>query len=227
MSLKIHNNVLLLLTFVIVNLYLVVETQQAISVYDISEDEVAKYVDEVEKSSGLLSLVQESFHMDFNVHRGIIDEELETIGRKISDELLKNLVSQIVLVGENGVKYANRTLDNETGFKTVFFAFRRNLNGKYDVVYCTAKQTRDINLTKIGYTALVAGTAATILSVAVPYVGIPVTLKMAATYVSGAVVAATCAAAGIGNRQKHMELQNVLLGYIGKELSDRKLLRFS
>ncbi|CAF0839531.1 unnamed protein product [Adineta steineri] len=234
MSLKIHNNVLLLLTFVIVNLYLVVETQQPISVYDISQDEVSKYIDEVEKHNGLLSLVRESFHIDFDVYRSITDVELRTIGRTISDDVLKNLVSRIVLVGENGLKYANRTLDNETGFKTVFFAFRRNLNGKYDVVYCTAKQIRDIDLTKIGYIAVIAGITASAVPLAVPYVAMAVPYVGLAAASVGLVApyaglkigaAAVCAVAGTGfYQQNYMEMQNVILGYIGNELSNRKLL---
>ncbi|CAF0719059.1 unnamed protein product [Adineta steineri] len=220
MSLKTYNNILLSLTFLIVNLYLVVETQQAISVHDISQDEVTKYVDVVEKSNGLFSLAKESFHFDFNVYRGITDVELPTIGGKISDELLKNLVSQIVLLGENGVKYANRTLDNEKGFKTAFLAFRKDRDGKYDVVYCTAKQTKEINWKKIGYTTVIAGTTALAMSVAMPGVG----LVIGGLIVSGTAAITAGTATTLGCYQNYMDMQNVILGYIGKELSDRKLL---
>ncbi|CAF0879266.1 unnamed protein product [Adineta steineri] len=216
MSLKIHNNVLLLFAFVIVNLYLVVETQQPISVYDISQDEVSKYIDVVEKSNSLSSLAKESFHFDFNVYRGIITAELRTIGEEISDNVLKDLVNETVLAGKSGITYANRTLDDGKGFKTAFLAFRRIDDGTYDVVYCIAKQTKEINWKKIGYTTVIVGGMVIATSVATGGVGIIIG--------SAIIVGAGAAATVTGAYQNYMDMQNVLLGYIGKELSDRKLL---
>jgi len=205
-------------------LYLVVQTQQPISVYDISQDEVSKYVDAVEKSDGLFSLAKQSFNFDFKVYRGITDRELQTIAGRIPDNLLKELVTQIVLIGENGLTYANRTLDNDMGFKTAFSAFRRNSDGKYDVVYCTAKQIREINWEKIGYGTVIAGGTALAVSVAMPGVG----LVIGGAIVGATAAATACTAAAIGAYQKnYIEMQNVILGYIGKELSDRKLLLLS
>jgi hypothetical protein len=221
MSLKIYNNVLLLLTFLNLNLYLVVETQQPISIYDISQDEVSKYADVLEKNDGLPALAKQSFDFDFNVHRSITDREFQTVAERISDKLLKKLATQMVLIGENGVKYSNTTLDDDIGFKTAFFAFRRNSDGKYDVVYCTAKQIRDINWEKIGYATVIAGGTALAVSVAMPGVG----LVIGGVIVGATAAATACTATAIGAYQKnYIEMQNVIIGYIGKELSDRKLL---
>ena len=217
MFLQNYNQALVLLTFLNLQLHLVAETKQPISVYDISQDEVSKYVDVVEKNNGLFSLVKESFDMDFHIYRGINDQELQTASRRIPDKLLQKLVNQIVLIGGNGVKYANRTSDNGVGFKTAFIAFRRNFDGNYDVVYCTAEQTREINWEKIGFTTVIAGTTALAVSLTMPGVG----------FALGSVIVGATAAAPTGIafvQQNFMEMQNVVIGYIGKELSERKLL---
>ena len=218
MFLQNYNHVLLLLfTFLGSYRSLVAETQRPISVYDISHDEVSKYAEVVDKNNGLFSLVKDSF--DFNVHinRGITDEEFQTISKRIPDDLLKELASQTVLVGDpGGAKYANRTFDEDMRFKSAFIAFRKNPNGKYDIVYCTAEQTREINWKKIGYTTVMAGGVALAVSAAMPGVGL---------VIGGVTIAAAaCAPAAIGIYQNYFEMQNVVIGYIGKELADRQLL---
>lgn len=216
MFVKNYTDALILFIFLNLHVYLVAETQQVISIHDISQNEVSKYVEVVEKSKGLFSLVEESFHFDVHTYRDITDQELQIISERISDNVLKTLASQTVLVGENGVKYGNRTSDKDIGFKTAFIAFRRNSNGKYDVVYCTAEQTREINWKKIGYTTVISGGVALAVSAAMPGVGL---------VIGGIVVGtAACLPASLGYYQNYFEMQNVVIGYIGKELADRKLL---
>ena len=222
MPFKIYNSGLLLFTFINLNLYLAVETEQPISVYDISEEEVSKYAALLQKGKGLPSLIKDSFDLHFQEFRGITDQELQVISKRVSDKVLQAAINQVVLIGDGGKQIKNARLSyNNNGYKTAFVAFRMNSDGKYDVVYCLAEQVRDINWEKIGYAAVIAGGTAVAVSLAMPGVG----LVIGGAIVGATVTVTACAATAIGAYQNnYVEMENALLGYIGKELKDKRLL---
>ena len=221
MSLQNCNKMLLLFTLLWLNVYSSTETQYSISVNDISKDEVDQYRKVVENTNGLFSLVKESFSFEVTVFRGITDDELQKVPARITNELTRKLVSRTILAGSAGARYANQTLQSDKGFTTAFIAFQRNSDYTYNVVYCNAEQIRTIDWVKIGGVTVGTGGTALVASVIIPGVG----LVIGSVVVVGTIVASTCAAYSIATAQKsYIEMQNVVIGYIGQELSNRKLL---
>ena len=192
---------------------------------EISRNEVVKYTEQVNSTNGVFSMIQESFTFDFATYQGIDDSELQTLTRRVQDDDLKNLLVQSMLVGNTGAKYTDHSVPGETGFKKAFLAFRK-VNGKYDVVYCTATQRRQVNWGKIGAAmglGAVVGGAVGGAALLVPVVNI----GAAALIIGGAAIGAGAGGAGATTAAiiQKRDISNVVMGYIGKELSDRNLLR--
>ena len=192
------------------------------AIYDISKSEVQQYTDQLKRTSGLFSLIEESFNFDFAEYRGVTDGDLVAILRRISDEQLKDVIMEITLVGDGPAKSSDRGVVNEKGYKKAFFASKKRSDGKYDIVYCTATQLRTIDWEAIGWATLVASGIATGVAVALPGVGLGV-----GTAIVGGTAAATAATGGIVGalQKKFKKMPNVIMGYIGQELENKKLIQ--
>jgi hypothetical protein len=192
------------------------------AVYDVTKIEVQQYTDQVKRTSGLFSLIQESFDFDFGEYRGVTEADLATISRRISDQQLKDVISEIALVGDGPAKSSDKSVVNGKGYKKAFFAAKKRSDGKYDVVYCTATQIRTIDWEAIGWATLVAGGIATGVAVALPGVGV-----VAGAAIVGGTAAATAATGGIVGalQKKFKKMPNVIMGYIGQELTNKNLMQ--
>ncbi|CAF1292836.1 unnamed protein product [Adineta steineri] len=195
-------------------------------IHTISRNDIVQYTEQVRSTNGVFSMIQQSFTFDFATYQGIDDSDLEILVGRVHDDDLKNLLAQSVLLGDAGAKYTDHNIPGETGFKKTFLAFKR-VGEKYDVVYCTATQRTQVNWDRIGAAmgfGAVVGGAIGGAALFVPGVNI---LAGAAVVVAGAVAggAAAGAAAGVAAIIQQRNVSNVVMGYIGKELSDRNLLR--
>ncbi|UJR29483.1 hypothetical protein I4U23_010695 [Adineta vaga] len=194
-------------------------------IHDIQREEVTKYTDQVKSTAGVFSMIQESFVFDFATYQGIDDNDLQTLMSRVTDNDLKNLLKRSGLVGDKGARYSDHNVPSETGFKKVFLTFRK-VNGKYDIVYCSAIQTRQVNWGRIGAAmgiGVVAGGAVAGAALLVPGVNVGVAAALAVGAAGGAVVGG--AGAGAAAIIQKRDISNVVMGYIGRELSDRNLLR--
>jgi hypothetical protein len=194
-------------------------------IYEISRSEVVRYTDQVKSTQGVFSMIQESFHFDFTTFQSIDDDDLQRIIRRVQDDHLRTLLEQSILAGDNGSKYSDHSVPGEIGFKKAFFAFKKR-NGKYDVVYCTATQIRQADWGKIGAAIgllTIAGGVAGGAALFIPGVNVAV----GAAILGGAAAGAGVGAVGAGAAAiiQKRDISNVVMGYIGKELSDRNLLR--
>lgn len=194
-------------------------------IYDISRNEVTQYTEQVKSTNGVFSMIQESFHFDFATYQGIDDKDLQTITRRVHDDHLKNLLNQAVLAGANGSKYTNHSVAGETGFKKAFLAFKK-VNDKYDVVYCVATQIRNVDWGKVGAALGIGAVGGAVVGGAILLIP-GVNIAAAPLFMGGAAIGAGvgggCATAAAIIQKR--DISNVVMGYIGKELSDRNLLR--
>ncbi|CAF0746375.1 unnamed protein product [Adineta steineri] len=192
---------------------------------EISRNEVVKYTAQVESTQGVFSMIQQSFTFDFATYQQIDDNDMQTLARRVQDDDLRNLLLQSVLIGNTGAKYTDHNIPGETGFKKTFLAFRK-VDGKYDVVYCTATQRTKVDWGKIGASiGLGAAAGGAVGGVALLIPGI--NIGAAALMLGGAAIGGVTggAAAGTAAIIQKRDISNVVMGYIGKELSDRNLLR--
>ncbi|CAF1445257.1 unnamed protein product [Adineta ricciae] len=197
----------------------------ATPIYDIARRDVIEYTTQVKNTQGVFSMIHESFEFHFGTYQGISDSDLQTIARRLNDKDLEELLLQTVLAGDGAAKYKDHSVAGEIGFRKVFVAFKK-INGKYDIVYCKATQIRRADWGKIGATIGLTSFLGGLVGVGLTFVPI-VNVAAAPLILGGAAAggAAGAAAAGTAAVTQKRDISNVVMGYIGKELSDRNLLR--
>ncbi|CAM4989367.1 unnamed protein product, partial [Rotaria socialis] len=124
-----------------------------ITTRDISKKDVESYGKYIQDINGLFSMVNESFSFEYSYYQKINATKFEQLAKKTSDPELKRLLSEMVLDGTGGGRYLDSGNESEKRFKKALIAFRRNADGTFDVVYCTATQTRNLDWVKISATA--------------------------------------------------------------------------
>lgn len=173
-----------------------------------------KTLHEFSQNTKLLDFMQKSFHLKYDMTRGLQFDELQELIEVDRDSNAQFVLEELQkLSNGQSTCLAAPSPDPRTQETTVIFG--QKLNNKYDVLDIRVKQTAEIDQQKLAAVAVGAACAGIFVgTIATPVVGILTT---------GAILTS----AGLKSIHDHQKSQpNLLFAFIFKELNDKNVLRF-
>eukprot|EP00933_Yihiella_yeosuensis_P041502 TRINITY_DN35890_c0_g1_i1.p1 TRINITY_DN35890_c0_g1~~TRINITY_DN35890_c0_g1_i1.p1 ORF type:complete len:215 (-),score=38.70 TRINITY_DN35890_c0_g1_i1:212-856(-) len=193
----------------------------------LSPAEVRRYVQHLDDANSLFSLVHESFQLHYLTHRGVTQADIGTMTehhRRLGQDALADMLQHVLLVGEGSCMIlVNPTAAPHTELSKMIVLYARRAEDKYDVICATATQTKTLSKDKVA--CAMGG------SIAMGGLGSVIVWAAAAPHpiAWGVSIAGTlaCASAGKAAYDYNAVMENVVAGYICKELEDMGLIQLA